>query len=415
MVLIAPPPSVADDLEAGVIEEARRRQRRRRLIVAGATLVAALVALGALLAARGGGSTSALRPPRPPEPLPRLAGPVLSGPTHLRIVGGGNWGPPSIVDVDRGTIRAVRGLGVPRASTLWGPRVALAPAPGGVMAVVYRQACQRCARSQTEFLIGADGSVRRLATLPLGNGPMEPDPARGLTATWVLTWFHAGRCTLQLVPAARPAVHVPCGGLAADTSAGVWIATGHREVIVDPVSGRIRAQLAMTPPAYPEIMPGDQLYPLYGDLALENSAQTLGGPLGTEFGRLRLVHLIGGTTRRLAWPSYFGNIIRVVPEPHGPLVAVDFGSPAYPGPAQAEDVWMLDTTTGAFTHLPAYPAQVDIKFSTVAWTRDNRLVIIAQGGGRTVLGLWRPGQATLHLRGLPNRPSGYSSSVPLAG
>jgi hypothetical protein len=415
MVLIAPPPSVADDLDAGVIEEARRRQRRRRLIVAATTLVAALVAFGALLAARGGGTTTALRPPRPPEPLPRLAGPVLSGPTHLRIVGGGDWGPPSILDVDRGTIRTVHGLGVPQASTLWSPRVTLTPAPAGVLAVVHRQACQRCARSQTEFLIDAGGSVRRLATQRLASGSVETAPARGSAATWVLTWPHAGPCTLRLVPAARVAVHVPCGSLAADTSAGVWIASAHREVIVDPVSGRIRARLAVTPPAYPQIMPGDELYPLYGDLALENSGQTLGGPTGTQFGRLRLVHLAGGTGRRLAWPSYFGDIVRVVPEPHGPLVAVDFGSPAYPGPAQAEDIWMLDTTTGTFTHLPAYPAQVDIKFSTVAWTSDDRLVIIAGGGGRTVLGLWKPGQATLPLRGLPNRPSGYSSSVPLVG
>jgi hypothetical protein len=414
MVLIAPPPPVADELDAGVIEEARRRQRRRRVTIAVATLVAALVTLGTLLAARGGGSTTVSRPPHPPEPLPRLAGPVLTGPTHLRIVGGGNWGPPSIVDVDRGTIRTVRGLGVPQAATLWSPRVALTAASGGVLAVVYRQACQRCARSQTEFLIGVDGSVRRLATLPLAS-TVATAPARGSTAIWVLSWPHGGPCTLQLVPAERPAVRVPCGRLAADTSAGVWIATAHREVIVDPASGRIRARLALTPPAYPEVMPGDELFPLDGDLALENSAQTLGGSMGTEFGRLSLVHLVGGQRHQLLWPSYFGNIIRVVPEPHGPLVAVDFGSPAYPGPAQAEDIWMLDTTTGRFTHLPAYPAQVDIKFSTVAWTSDDRLVIVAQGGGRTVLGIWTPGQATLPLRGVPNRASGYSSSLPLVG
>ena len=72
---------------------------------------------------------------------------------------------------------------------------------------------------------------------------------------------------------------------------------------------------------------------------------------------------------------------------------------------------MLDTTTGTFTHLPGYPAGVDIKFSDIAWTTDGRLVIIAQGGGRTVLGLWKPGQATLHLRTLPSR-DGYHC-VPL--
>ncbi len=134
----------------------------------------------------------------------------------------------------------------------------------------------------------------------------------------------------------------------------------------------------------------DQLFALHGDLALESLGRHLVGVSGGQPRKLSIVNLISGDRRQLVWPSYFGDIISVVPEPHGPLVAVNFGSPAYPGPAQAEDVWMLDTATGIFTHLPGYPARVDIKFSDIAWTTDERLVIIAQGGGRTVLGLWKP-------------------------
>ena len=167
------------------------------------------------------------------------------------------------------------------------------------------------------------------------------------------------------------------------------------------------------PPTNPASVSTTVVYPLDGSLALESVGPHYGGQDGGPFDRLSLVDLRRGQRRRLAWPSYFGDIIRVVPEPHGPLVAVDFGSPAYPGPAQAEDIWMLDTHTGSFTHLPKYPAQVDIKFSDIAWTRDNRLVIIAQGGGRTVLGIWKPGQATLPLRTLPIR-NGYRPFVPLA-
>ena len=177
-------------------------------------------------------------------------------------------------------------------------------------------------------------------------------------------------------------------------------------MIVDPLTGRTRAQTAVTPPAQPSDQVGDQLFALHGDLALESLGRHLVGLSGHRPRTLSLVDLISGHRRRLAWPSYFGDIIRVAPEPHGPLVAVDFGSPAYPGPAQAEDVWTLDTTTGIFTHLPGYPARVDIKFSDIAWTSDQRLVIIAQGGGRTVLGVWTPGQATLRLRRVPSR-DGY--------
>ena len=404
MTLLAPPRPLEHQIDDGVIEEARRRQRRRRFALTGATLVAVFVALGAFLAARGGGTTPHASPPtRPPEPLPRLAGPALTGRTHLQIVAAGNWGSPFIFDVDRGSIRVLPGLGRP-----------LAAVPGGALTEASRQTCAGCAFSETFYVVGLGGAARRVAALATRGGD-NTVAAASAAAVWVLAWPHRGPCTLRLVPGTRPPVRVPCGGLAAATSAGVWIATARHWAIVDPLSGRIVAQLGVTPSANPAFLPGDQLFALHGDLALENSGPQVGGLSGTQAGTLRLVNLISGHRRRLAWPSYFGDIIRVVPEPHGPLVAVDFGSPAYPGPAQAEDIWMLDTTTATFTHLPEYPAQVDIKFSSVRWTSDDRLVIVAQGGGRTVLGVWKPGQATLPLRGLPNRASGYYSSVPLVG
>ena len=120
----------------------------------------------------------------------------------------------------------------------------------------------------------------------------------------------------------------------------IWSRSYSTEALVNPLTGRVRARVAGT------------LWPIHGDLVVENYGQQPGGPTGTQFGHLSLVNLATGHRRQLAWPSYFGGIIRVVPEPHGPLVAVDFGSPAYPGPAQAEDIWMLDTATGTL-HAPA--------------------------------------------------------------
>jgi hypothetical protein len=332
---------------------------------------------------------------------------VLTGPTGLLIVAHGNEGPPFILNVDRHTVDRVWGLGLPlRRATEQSPLVgSLTPAPGGVLADVEH------ARSQTEFLIAPDGSVRHIATVATRAGD-HTLAAREADATWVLTRRHGGPCTLRLAPGTRPAVPLPCGSLAADTTAGVWIATAHQWAIVDPLTGRARARIAITPPADPADQVGDQLFALHGDLALESLGRHLVGISGGRPRKLSLVNLISGHRRQLVWPSHFGDIISVVPESHGPLVAVDFGSPAYPGPAQAEDVWMLDTTTGTFTHLPAYPARVDIKFSDIAWTTHGRLVIIAQGGGRTVLGLWKPGQTTLRLRTVPSR-DGYHF-VPLA-
>lgn len=394
--------TLVEDLDSGVIKEARRRQRRRWVGVAGVTLVAASVLAGALLLASGGGTTTRAHPrSRPPEPLPRLTGRALTGPTGLLVVAYGNEGPPFILNVDRQTVESVQGLGLPlRGATVQSPLVgSLNSAPGGVMAAVQR------ARTQSEFLIAPDGAVRHIATVATGARDTTL-AARDADATWVLAWPHHGSCTLGLVPGMRPALPLACGSLMADTTTGVWIATAHQWRVVDPLTGRSRAHTAVTPPVEPFDQVGDQLFPLHGDLALETIGQHSVGVSGGQPRKLSLVNLISGHRRQLVWPSYFGDIISVVPAPHGPLVAVDFGSPAYPGPAQAEDVWMLDTTTGTFTHLPGYPARVDIKFSDIAWTSDERLVIIAQGGGRTVLGVWKPGQTTLRLRTVPSH-DGY--------
>jgi hypothetical protein len=327
------------------------------------------------------------------------------------IVTSNNGVSPFVVNVDRQTARAVPGLRVPSSyTTPWGPRVELLRTTAGrALAVVGRQPCQRCALSQAEFLIASDGSVRRVATLPTivpnATGTTETAPALGGAATWVLSWPHVGPCTLRIVPGTRPAVRVPCGDLVRDTGAGVILAAGNGgpgERLVNPLTGSVRARVS------------GSLWPIHGDLVLESYGLQPGGPVGSQFGHLSLVNLVSGDRLQLAWPSYFGGLIRVAVEPHGSLVAIDFGSPAYPGPAQAEDFWMLDTATGKFTHMPGYPAQVDIKFSNIVWTNDDRLVIVAQGGGRTVVGIWKPRETMLTLRTLPTL-HGYNSFVPIAG
>jgi hypothetical protein len=388
---------------------AQRPGRSRR---PGLALVSGLAAVGVLVLATGGGGTAgALARSRPPEPLPRLAGPALTAPTRLRIVAAGNT-PPFILDVDRGTVRTVLGLGLGSGTSLWSPRVnPLAAVPGGVLAAVRHDPCQHCAVYSVLYLIAPDGGVRRLATVGAWAGPV-PVAARGAAAIWMLNRPRSRACTLARVPGREPGVRVPCGGVQTETQAGVWIAAANRELIVDPLTGRIVASVAL-PPTNPASVSTTVVYPLAGSLALESVGPHYGGQDGGPFDRLSLVDLRRGQRHTLAWPSYFGDIISIAPELNGPLVAVDFGSPAYPGPAQAEDIWMLDTNTGDFTHLPGYPAQVDIKASDIAWTSDNRLVIIAHGGGRSVLGIWKRGQATLPLRTLP-ATNGYRPFVPLA-
>ena len=205
-LIIGPPeaPEV-DALDAGVIEEARRHQRRERIIVA---CVAALLAgaLASILAFGLGGEGRHAPPLRRSSPPTWLTGPPLRGPTHLRLVVSQNTGPASIVDVDSSQAQAVRGLGVPRQQRIWSPALyPLTAAPGGALAVVTRQDCVRCTVTQTAFLIGAGGSVRRTGRLRLAGDQHTSTPVLGsASASWVLTWPRSGRCTLRLEPGCAP-------------------------------------------------------------------------------------------------------------------------------------------------------------------------------------------------------------------
>jgi hypothetical protein len=178
----------------------------------------------------------------------------------------------------------------------------------------------------------------------------------------------------------------------------MWTSTG--TLLVDPLTGQIRAEAR-------------RIVPVHGDVVLEE----VGSETSLPDDRLALVDLATGASRRFKLPSILRGLDEVVVQPHGTLIAVGFADPAYPGPAQAFDVWMLDTATGAFTHLPGLPAQVDLKFSSMAWTSDDRLVLLLQGGGRTVLAVWRPGAKTLPLRPvrLPEHTGGSDTFVALVG
>lgn len=312
---------------------------------------------------------------RPAGPLPRVEGPPLAGSTDLHLVI--SAAPPYIYDVDANIIRAV--------STAAGPLDSwVRPSANG--AFVARSGC--CVTDKVAYRIHLDGSVQRLA---VGGSLAPASPSPG---TWALRRTSAGHCRLSLVPGTRPSVRAPCRPLAGAGEAGVLMWTESGELLVDPRTGRVRARAR-------------RIVPIHGDLVLEETGEQ----------RLRLVDLATGNSRRVHWPSILGGLDEVVAEPHGSLVAVGFADPAYPGPAQASDVWILDTATGTSTHLPGMPAQVRLKLSSMAWTSDDRLVLLLKGGGRTVLAVWRPGSDTLPLRPveLPAHTGGSDTFVPLVG
>jgi hypothetical protein len=373
--------------ELGVIADARRRQWRRRGVIA-----AALLGLAAWLAFASGPSVPRHPPLRLSSSLRYLGGPAL-GHTGLRLIAAENGGRPYLVDLDLGKAQPVTGLalpakvGAPERTSVY----PLIPFGAGALAFVTTRPCARCGSTQVEYLIGRDGNARRLGTLALGYHQTFT-PALGSTAGWVYTWPHRGPCTLALEPGSKPAVRVPCGGLFSVSSAGVLIGNG---VLVDPATGHVRLR----------VNTANSILLIRGMLALETS-----GPSGGLTG-LALVDLRTGARRPLRWPSRLHFGIQVFPAPHGPLVALRIGEPWYP-PSQAADVWILNTSTGTLTEVPGFPALELLKFSTIAWTADDRLVVASTGPTRTVVGVWRPGQTTMALKSVPPL-HGYLSVVPL--
>ena len=321
-------------------------------------------------------------------PLPRLEGPGFAGPTHLRLIVGG--APPAIIDLDAGTTQSVPGVTTSEYS-----QVRLLPIAGGALAIVH-QACDPCATTvrwatnAVGFRIGIDGSVERL-----GSG-WSFLPARSSRAVWVLRRDASHRCSLALVPSSRPRAPAPCGVLREDGADGILVGTPDGEVLLRPRTGAVR-------PAS-----GGGRVASGRDFALRVS-----GEEALEEARLYVDDLGGGTSRRLRWPSSLRGYGGWMQQPHGDLIAVEFGDPAYPGPGQAEDFWIVDPANRKLRHLPGFPAQVDLKFSSWGWIEDGRLVLILRGGDRTVVAVWTPGARAIPLLPveLPGRTTGSGSLV----
>ena len=130
--------------------------------------------------------------------------------------------------------------------------------------------------------------------------------------------------------------------------------------------------------------------------------------------RLTLVDHSTGIRRHLPWPSTLSDPDGAVAEPNGPSIALGFGDPAHPGPQQAEDLFLFDRRSGALEHVPGFPAQLDLKHSSVAWTTDGRLVLLVGDASGVRVGVYRPGDRAVALRRaeipVPGGGSGARSS-----
>jgi hypothetical protein len=99
-----------------------------------------------------------------------------------------------------------------------------------------------------------------------------------------------------------------------------------------------------------------------------------------------------GANRRLRWPAKPDYGLGIVTgEPDGRRATVDF---AKYSPEDRYDLWLLDTRSRRWRHLPGMPMRLIPKVTDVKWTPDRRIVILSQG----TLALWRPGERHLAVR-----------------
>jgi hypothetical protein len=320
----------------------------------------------------------ALQLHRSRDPAP-LSGIRLGRETDLRLLVASN--PPFVLDVDTGGVTPVPGVRVMKRGILWVVGV------GGRAAIVVAQS------APDADLYAVRG--RRARTSYLGTGRDAAPAGHGQTV-WIKSLLGRSHCTLRQVALDGRQLRAPRAFPCAATiypggSLGLVV---KRTRVIDPLTGRT---VLKTP---------------WGVLAAAGEKLLLAGP-DKQF---TLIDAGGRVLGRLPWPSILTWSDQPTVDPRGRFVAVAFADPAWQGGGrQVTDVWLLDTKTKRLTQLPGMPAFVRLKFTSMSWTHDGRLVLLGESSRKAFVAVWRPGQRRLAVKTvhLPERTSGSDSFAPL--
>jgi hypothetical protein len=99
------------------------------------------------------------------------------------------------------------------------------------------------------------------------------------------------------------------------------------------------------------------------------------GILFRQSDRFVLLDTEAGSEIAIEFPTDVGQPDYGLISPDGAFLAVAFKHPAWPGPRQRLDVWLLDTNTYEWTRLPSMPVAAALKETDITWTSDGRLVL----------------------------------------
>lgn len=326
-----------------------------------------------------GGATGDLARPRP------LRGVPLRGSTGLQLLVAND--PPFVLNVDTGRVTPVGGLDVSG-----NPVISVLAV--GADAVIWLDRSPRPGNVLTAEIY----VVRRNETtaVPLATA-WEVAPAADGAAVWLKSYSDADHCTLREVrldgeerQGPRP---LPCATRLIDAG-GIPLLVEQGSV-VEPHTGR-------------NLVTSGRVWAMTRDLVVTVAASK---------GPITLVDLRSGERWSFRYPSQIsgqGGVDEAAVHPNGRLFALSFSDPAFGfGGPQVTDVWLLDAGKRRFQHLPDMPAVVSLKRTSMSWTSDGRLVVLAESAGRNVVGVWRPGERRVAVRrvSLPTRNSGSDSFV----
>jgi hypothetical protein len=319
--------------------------------------------------------------------VPRpLHGVPLGRRTRLRLLVASD--PPFLLDVDTARVTPLTGVDV-------GDTPGLSVMEVGTKAVISVEHRTPPLFPASEIYVVGRGETRarRIAT----GSVITAAPAADGAAVWVKTYQNSRHCSLREVARTGKQLRSPTA-IACSTN---LIDAGGRPLLLekrsfsDPATG---AHWSRRPTEYPWISAGRYL--LTGD---------------DERLTLRLIDVTSRDQISLRYPGPLAwGMDQPAVEPGGALVALGFSTPALgSNGTQATDVWLFDPASHRLQHLPDMPAIVDLKFSSMAWTGDGRLVFLARNAGRYTVAVWRPGQKRIATRRvqIPNRNSGSDTFV----
>jgi hypothetical protein len=309
----------------------------------------------------------------------------LRGATHLQLLVASN--PPYLLDVDTGRGTRIGGLELNRQSSVG---VSAVGSDAVVNVDEYRPGRFRGARIYA--LRHGNTRAAKLATA------WEGAPAADGAAIWLKSFLDKTHCTVRALrldgtEAQKPHA-IPCSANLVDSGSRVVLVDG--DSIADVRTGET-------------LITAHVLSAIAGDFAITADGEQT---------PISVTNLRTGERWRLRYPSRIGGqggIGYGAVAPDERRVAIEFGDPAYHGTGtQVTDVWLLDLEQRTIEHLPDMPAAVALKFTSMQWTTDGRLVFLAETNARTVVAVWRPGQKRIRVRpiDLPARNSGSDSFVP---